>query len=72
MTQPPVLILSEAQFNELLEKAAERGADKAVEKFTNAALRSIGKTVITRLFKMVAILVIGGYFYAKSKGWIME
>lgn len=56
--------LSEAQIEEIAEKAA----DKAVAKMTSMAYQIVGKSVIEKLCYIVGVVAVGLYFWLDGKG----
>ena len=55
---------------EEIEEIAEKAATKAIEKLTDEAYRAVGKTILQKLYWMVGALVVAGYFWAQTKGWM--
>jgi hypothetical protein len=58
--------LTEAQIEEIAEKAAQ----KAINKLTNHVYQEVGKSVVSKLFYIVGACSIGVYLWLKSKGVI--
>jgi hypothetical protein len=58
--------LTEAQIEEIAEKAAQ----KAINKLTNHVYQEVGKSVVSKLFYIVGACSIGIYLWLKSKGVI--
>lgn len=58
--------LSEAEIDEIAEKAAE----KAIEKLTNQVYQGVGRSVVEKFIWIVGALVVGAYIWAQSKGFI--
>ena len=56
--------------DEQIEDIAERAATKALSKITDMAYREVGKSVVEKLFYIVGVLAVAGYFYAQSHDWI--
>jgi hypothetical protein len=56
--------------DEQIEQIAEKAASKAMSKLTDEAYRAIGKGVTERLFWIVGVLAVAGYFWAQQKGLI--
>ena len=53
-----------------IEEIAERAAEKAVHKLQNEIYKSVGKSVLDKLYYVVGVLAIALAGYAASKGWI--
>jgi len=79
------VVLTDAQIDDLAEKAAkkamqklteqidaiaEKAAEKAMEKLTDHVYRQVGKGVIGKLFWIVGVSAVGVYLFLKSKGII--
>jgi hypothetical protein len=62
--------LTDQELETMLEKAAEAGAGKALEKLTNQLYQEIGKTVMKRFLQTVGGLLIAVAIYAWNHGWI--
>lgn len=62
--------LDDEELRELLEEAAERGAEKAVERWTGRIYQEVGKSVLKKCTQMLGVLVVAGLLYALNKGWI--
>lgn len=58
--------LTEAQINEIAEKAAER----AVAKITANFYQEVGKGLISKFLWLVGTVAVGAYFYLQNKGLI--
>jgi hypothetical protein len=58
--------LSEAQ----IEEIAERAAKKAVEKLTHAFYREVGKSVVEKFLFIIGILAVGLMFWMAGRGYI--
>jgi hypothetical protein len=56
--------LTEAQVEEIAEKAAQ----KAISKLTGHIYQEVGKSVISKLFYIIGACSIGIYLWLKSKG----
>ncbi len=56
--------------DEQIEEIAERAADRAIQKLTDEAYRSIGKSIVNKLFYIVGVLSVALYFWAIQRGWI--
>lgn len=54
--------------DEQLEEIAERAADRAVKKLTDDAYKTIGKSVLDKLFWIVGVLAAAAYFWVQAKG----
>jgi hypothetical protein len=65
MTQPSQE-LTEAQMEELAEKAAQR----AIEKLTSHVYQEVGRSVVSKLFYIAGACAIGGFLWLKAKGII--
>lgn len=55
---------------EQMDSIAERAAERAMQKLTDEAYKSIGKGLISRLFWVVGVLATAAYFWAQGKGLI--
>lgn len=58
--------LSEAEIDEIAEKAAV----KAIEKLTNHVYQEVGKSVVSKLLWLLGALTVGIYIWFQSKGLI--
>lgn len=61
--------ISDEELNILLEHAAERGAEKAIEKLTNDVYQAVGKKVITKLWQLLGMVAVGLSVWALKQGW---
>ncbi len=61
--------LSEEDLDRMLEHAAERGAEKAIEKLTQDVYQAVGKKVVTKLWQVLGVCVIGFVLWAIKHGW---
>jgi len=55
---------------EQMDNIAERAAERAMQKLTDEAYKSIGKGLISKLFWVVGVLATAAYFWAQGKGLI--
>lgn len=56
--------------DEQIEQIAERAADRAVEKLTNEAYKSIGKNVVQKFLWIVGVCAAALYFWLQQKGLV--
>ena len=54
--------------DEQMEAIAEKAAEKAVLKITAVVYQNVGKSVVERIFWLIGAIVVGAYFWLKSKG----
>ena len=62
--------ITNEQLEQLVERAADRAAVKAVELIKTDFYRSVGKTVVDRVLWIAGALIVAGYVWAKSQGYI--
>lgn len=55
---------------EQMDSIAERAAERAMQKLTDEAYKSIGKSLVGKLFWVVGVLATAAYFWAQGKGLI--
>jgi len=60
------LPLTDAQ----IEEIAERAANRAIEKLTTEAYKSIGKSVVQKFVWIVGVCAVALYFWLQQKGLI--
>lgn len=58
--------LTDAQLDDI----AERAATRAVKKMTDDAYKAVGKSVLDKLLWLIGLLVVAGYLWAQSKGLV--
>jgi tetrahydromethanopterin S-methyltransferase subunit G len=61
--------LTDKELQELMEKAAELGAERAIEKLTSDVYQAVGKKVITKLWQTLGMLAVGFAIWAIQHGW---
>lgn len=61
--------LSDKELQELMEQAAELGAEKAIEKLTQDVYQAVGKKVVTKLWQLLGVMVVGFVVWAIKHGW---
>jgi len=61
--------LSDDELKQMLEKASEVGADKALRKFTDQVYQNVGKTMVKRFMEVVGMLIIAVTVFAFKQGW---
>lgn len=62
--------LTDQELQIMLERAAEVGAEKALENWTNHAYQEVGKTVVKRCLQGLGALIIAAAVYAVQQGWV--
>lgn len=66
--------MSESDFSPLsdaqIEQIAEKAAEKAVAKLTDKVYRDVGKNVIEKLFWIAGVVAVALFFWFQSKGLI--
>lgn len=61
--------ITDKELQELMETAAELGAEKAIEKLTQDVYQAVGKKVVTKLWQVLGIMVVGFCVWAVKHGW---
>jgi tetrahydromethanopterin S-methyltransferase subunit G len=61
--------LSDDQLKKMLENAAELGAEKAIEKLTQDVYQAVGKRVVTKLWQLLGVVIVGFCVWAVKHGW---
>lgn len=61
--------LSDEELGKMLEYAAERGAEKAIEKLTQDVYQAVGKKVINKLWQALGIAAVAFVLWAIQHGW---
>lgn len=52
-----------------IEEIAERAADKAIEKLTSHLYQEVGKNIVSKLFYILGICIIGMALWLRDKGY---
>lgn len=63
------LNITRQELDSMLEQAAQRGAERAIEKFTNQIYQEIGRTVMKKFLQAVGALILGAALYGVQQGW---
>lgn len=61
--------IEDKELMELMEAAAELGAEKAIEKLTNDMYQTVGKKVVNKVLQGLGIMVVGFVIWAIQQGW---
>lgn len=61
---------SDEELKELLSQAAQQGAERAIDVWTNRLYREVGKSVMTKIFQIFGVLLVGFVFWAIQQGWL--
>lgn len=61
--------LSDKELQALMEQAAELGAEKAIEKLTQDVYQAVGKRVVTKLWQLLGVVIVGFCVWAIKHGW---
>jgi len=61
--------ISEKELKDLLEQAAELGAEKAIEKCTTDMYQFVGRKVVSKLWQLVGIVAVSFCIWAVKHGW---
>lgn len=63
-------ILTEAQIEQIAERAAKKAAEKVMKDLTDHMYRQVGKSVVSKLFWIVGVISVGLYMWLKQKGLV--
>ena len=62
------VILTEDQMQSIVDRAAERAADLAVQRVLDIGFKAVGRTVVEKVLWIIGLCAVGLYFYLQSKG----
>lgn len=62
-------MISDDELEELLARAAKRGAREAVEEMTQDVYQTVGKKVITKMWQVLGMAIVGFCVWAIQHGW---
>jgi hypothetical protein len=58
-----------AENDSSIEEIAERAAEKAVEKLTSHLYQEVGRSILSKLFYIFGIFIIGAALWLRDKGY---
>lgn len=61
--------MTDEELGKLLENAAEKGAERAIEKLTHDVYEMVGKKVLGKVLQTIGVLIVGFVVWAIQHGW---